>query len=160
MASLCWNGGDCEGRDPYLSPTIKLWVIISHVIGYPIIFYGLYVVNYRKSDLIQRGANWNFLFFGFVSLIIQTDWFIADHVHSMWLFTPDSNIYAHIGYVGIVFSNVLLSLGFMGYSIASLFLCRSMPSSHRQNNSGLITKSCSSRVGSSISGLVAIAMCV
>ena len=97
MVNWCWNGGDCEGRDPYLAPHIKTLIIIAHVIGYPIIFYGLYVVNYRKTDLIYKGANWNFLFYGFVSLIMQTDFFIADHINSMWLFVPEKTIFDHIG---------------------------------------------------------------
>lgn len=94
---LCWNGGDCDDHDPYLSPGVKAGIITAHVCIYPIICYGLYVLSNRATDLKRVGANFEFLFYGFVSLVIQTDFFIADHITTMWVAEPQTTTLDHIG---------------------------------------------------------------
>lgn len=97
MVHWCWNGGDCDGHDPYLSEPVKIAVIGAHVSVYPVICYGLYVLSNRATDLKRVGANYEFLFYAFVSLIIQTDFFIADHINSMWTSVPETTTLDHIG---------------------------------------------------------------
>jgi len=121
--TLCWNGGDCDGHDPYLPEETKILIIIAHLLGYPVILYGFYVMTNRVADIRRVGANYEFLFVGFVSLVVQTDFFIADHINSMWIAKPQFSILAHIGYSVIVSSNCLLALGFIGYSFGSIFCC-------------------------------------
>eukprot|EP01083_Nonionella_stella_P141121 434188_1 len=123
----CWNGGNCDAHDSDLSLQINEAIVTAHILVYPVICYALYVLSIRSTDLKHIGVNYTFLFYGFISVIVHTDFFIAHHMTSIWTETPGHTAFDHIGYVMIVASNCLLALGCGGYSMSC---CKTNGKSH------------------------------
>ena len=103
-------------NDPSLPEWLKILVIISHLITFPVSFVGIKYIMDDKTHLESVGVNTLILMHGAVAEIMASCWYVSDHINNMWVAKHEVAPLEQLGHF------FFLSL-FVFYFIFFLFVC-------------------------------------